>query len=1265
MNMSASDTFLETSANLLSWDKTASITRQYQSYLDSIVQAAPPHDKKIKNSAHHLLDLEVLAADDLEKSINKTQRYLNGALHRFNHLKIKVPYLEKQAYSPHLLHNSLDDKGSNIALTGLADLLECSHRLWLIEIKSALIKWSNRQLLGIKKFFKPLPSRFMSDLTRENVSNIPTHQALFDKKIRSLSNHWITLKTPEEKVQWLNQKISAFAPTLKALENRLTILTTDKQHCQTKANDFLQKNKINTTLLSDLLQQLLEFDGDENSGFNQGAMKQLLTSLNSQKDKNHCISLLEQYAAAAIKENEVQRLHQAFSAIAKNIEHLKKEIEEKQIALRKQQEKVRSAQRNEALILFQRYLACQQDYQITYGPERQQKKATINLIKNELNKLLGINQLWPWQIAWHWLSFHCLYWLGARYFKHLRQLRKSMRTGGHFSLIAQFMLKRDFISTEYNVHVLYTQQTLYGSVDSTNSLLAYHSQLLNNTSEKNTHDNALPQTEAVIRLLNNSPYFYIDDSDSSKITLSPQSTPVADKQQSQNPSQTPLVITDKQLMAITAELKRKKENQAKKHFQKIRRTFKRSLNNTWSTFFTQSVMEYNGLSLRKLLHFFTKNEAWDINHSVHALISLLRSQGCRLDALRLYFTLEAMEKNDTQTYEEKMQDFLSIVKNIFEQFRVIDYSVDRTAHQHYANYHKFKLLCVNHSLLLDHEAMNERLRDPLMVIVNDIFEHFGHHETVEKQIIEGETHYHFVPTKISNKTMKERLGTRWWIPTADAISLFNALGSAFFAGFAFFLTGQLLWGCIILVAAFFANILLFVTAQRETFIELFVKSELMSGISLPKKIVIGAVLLLCLISCLFEGYLIGVSTATALAHLAFLPSVAALSFSALVGTIMALGMFALFFYMSITLIKNDFHLEIWHFIQNNLLFKGFLDKSLGEQCIYLMAWVLNVILLPLAIVGGIIYTSAYLGLGYDQMVKGLQKIPHLTYAFVATAVGLFVGIAFIMELTFAEKNFVRLANVIISLPETLFNHIKQSKKSQTTVVGFQRSVQLDLEEPVIMDKDSHGNEIQKSLTEHYEDAIKKGEVIPTETIQGAKEFSLPDNSWNANNIGLKDTLWNNPERCFIPFAKLALYVLVLGFLIPINAFGNAKSTAEGAPTLVELLHSAGFHQVSEWIVNNVVFLTCLVGSLGVCGLSSHDELSKGIPTSQPHPQLPDLVKRYQAFTKPKEQAYTYTADCEMAVMTNFFSPTAINNSDLSQASIDPKDHTVPACSFKR
>lgn len=1135
--MTLCDRFLQTSDTLLAWkgpiknQELTAVARQYQNYLDTIAEQAPIN-AAIKHGAQPLVDKEIQGQQALNTAIEKAQRYFHFALGHFNHLTVDG----KGPHAYHLLHETEDESSRSIALEGIAAILECPYRLWIGEGKRSLKHTLNNglyKLIGWKKS------------PRENIA---FNQRLFYNNILSCQKKWIALTQPEDKIQWLTNKITLFVPILKKLEQRI---------------DALEK------------------EGKEEASF------------------------------------EAQELHQAFSTIQGHLEELKKTVEEKQATLRENQERIRLAQRNAALILFQRYVACQWKYQANHSPEDHQ---ALLLIKNELHKLLGIDELWPWQKLWHWLTFHGLYGFGGRYFQQLRQLRKTLHTGGHFTLIAQLMLKKDFICTEYSRHVFYTQQSLYGTGLLSQSILAYHSYLLAN--QKNRQE-VLKQTEKVIGLFNATPHIEfkkIQDAAGhiQKITLAPLLPSAEDKDASS------VTIDDPTLIQCVTALTHAKEEEAGEHFQQILRTFKRGLENTWSTFFTQSMVVYNGLSLRKLIHFFTRTKQWDINHPVHKLISFLRAQGCRLDAHRFYETLQALEADKDMSNEEKMEAFLSAVKNIFEQFRLIDYSQDRTTPARYGRYRIFKLLFMNRSVLLADTAMDERLRDPLMHIVNDIFEHYGHHETIKKTTLQGKNHYHFVPVAVTNDTMKERLGTRWWIPVADAISLFNALGSAFFAGFAFFLTGQLLWGCIILTAAFFANILLFITAQRETFIELFIKDDLWHNVSFPKKIVIGLVFFLCLTSCLFEGYLIAVSSATALAHLAFLPAFVTMGFSALVGVIMGLGMFALFFYMSITLIKNDFHLAILHFIRDHLLFKGFLDKSPAEQCIYLLTWILNVLLLPLAIVGALIYTMAYLGLGYDQMVKGLQKIPHISYAAVTTLVGIFIGIAFIMEAAFAEKNFIRLGNLLAALPGKIINHLKG--KNHKMLVGVERSMALGLEEKP---------DDPMTLAKHSAPEIENAEMAIAKGIKDPNDF-LPIHP-QQNSIPLKDTFWNTPERCLTPFASGALYILVLGFLIPINAIGNAKSTAEGAPTLVELLHRAGLHQLSEWIVDKVVLLTCFVGSLGVCGLASHDELSKGIPSSEAHPELDVLVKRYRRFAEPEKKPYVYSDHCKAKAITHFFS----------------------------
>lgn len=818
-----------------------------------------------------------------------------------------------------------------------------------------------------------------------------------------------------------------------------------------------------------------------------------------------------------------------------------------------------------AISLFQNYLTFQ------YYQQSQVKKQSFPDLA-ELESVLGIDQLWPWQKLKLWLSSYLWRWVGGKEFSHLHQLSKKMRTRGYSTLITHLMLKKKFITHAYNYHFLLANQLLYGEEDFSDSLLTYYFFIKNNADAARVEE--VEEVEEVLKLFNTTPYVKIII-DSDKLTLT--RTDVEDP--------CPLIIQQNAvLIHVLKEMAHKKEIQAQVHFDQIKQTVKSSLQNPWTLLMGESFLRYNGLSFRQILmSIFKRNH---FNNAVYALIIFLRTRGYRQDALRLYLNL--LQLNEKPHSSDNLNEFLTQVKLIFT--RVIQSSNEASINHSVSTGHSYNI-DLNIAPPLRSKAINTCIHDPLMRIVNNLFEQYGYHEKIRKQTLDDEVTYEFCPMKVTYNTKKNRWGRRFWIPIADTISLFNALGSAFFAGFAFFLTGQLTWGIIILTAAFFTNVLLFITAQRETLIQLLVKRKLLHGVSFNKKVVIAMALVLCLAASLFEGYMISISAATALAHISILPGFLLIGISALVGIVMAIGMFALFFYTSIQLIKSDAHLAVAKFIYEHLLFKGFWAKSAGGKCLYLLNWILNLILLPLALIAGFIYTAAYLGLGYHEILKNLQVIPHLTQRTVAISVAVFVGIAMVMEVFFSEVNFLRLANLVVRLPSKIIQGLGYLK---------QRYFKSDY---VVME-----DETEISSSYHGLQTLFLQEEEKTALIPHLNQRSLTE-----------DTIWNTPERYFLPFARAALYLLVIGFLIPINGFGNAKSTTEGTPVLLDLLQDAGLHHASEWVANQVVFFTGFIGSAGICSLFAYDTLSQHVPPAKP--QRASLVKPLHALPYNPEHTF--------------------------------------------
>ena len=1162
----------------------------------------------------------------------------------FNTLIIEDTYNPHNPSPRHLLHNGFDDPARTIALNGMGQLLNCPGRLWVTELQHGAKKRIKGFFWGAMHVLLPM-SLYVK--TAASQGETPRSLTLFSKKRARLMEQFEKLSTLDEKMQWLRAKALEIQPTLDALSERLQAIEEKKQAVATDLATFLPSELYEEyaidgpTFTGRIIPAFIAYRrakelGDRNATY-AGTVAQLFIRTVFE-DSAHPArrelfeKQLETYLTLEIQAYETKRLGESFFHIQSYLEKEHETLQDKKRKLAKANESCAAAQKQEALILFQRCLALH--HQLKQNGGTKEDTAAFHDLQRQLTRSLGMDRFWPWHHAWHWLSFHLLSLastlVGGRYFKRLYAMRHRMSTGGRFSVICKLMLKKNYLRTEYNDYTKYIHEALYGTDKAAfcTSLVGYHATLLRESNEEKNH--VLQEVEHVISLLNQSPFFVVKN-DEGTITFSDHN------------DQQPMRITDERLTEKVCDLLKERERQARDNFSNLSTSFHAALYNPWTNYIGHHLLSYNGFSLKQVLGVFSgKATLKKMNRDIHDFVRFLRSLGCRQDALRLSYYLDGLQSDESGAIssEDKMAEFFSVMKNIFEQFNGTDFTVDHALKEHRA----FRLQQIKNLAGMGNKHMDPCLKDRLFLNtmkkqMNRIFERYGYHERIQRTVVDGVPHYHWVDChNTSQNKMKERTGKKWWRVIADFITIGNTVGQAAFAALASFLHGNIPLGCLILVASAAANFLLLVNAQRFAFIQLFVKGTITNGMSSTRKFIFYNALILCTISGIFVGILSAVGAVAAFTQLG-MPLLFVFINAITVGTFVAIGMGSLFFFTSGQLIKEYDSKKVWNYIHSNFLFKGFLDKSTGQKAIYLLSWAANMVIIPLFFVMALFYVGASLGLGFDQSKKILQHIPKLTTAAIYAIAAVFVALGGIMYFVFGQKNFLSLGAAIAKLPSTLIKHvIHQFKEKKKIALASTQSIAPDTKISGIEIKlESDHKKADENTTKAQHMWLPYIEAEKSEKSVTQQELSFPqyDNPW-ALMANMKDSFTNNPEQTFAPIVGWIFYVGVIFCLLPINAFGNAKSSAEGAPTLVELLHDVGLPRLSEFIVGQLVAISCYVGSWGICGQAAHENLTETTPTLKKHPYMDDLLKRYNAHTQ-KEKTNPF--NIEGSTIGHFFKKT--------------------------
>lgn len=1139
-------------------------------------------------SMKSLSELHISQMEHLNECIDSTIQNLDQRLTYINNAKFEKAKSKKNIFR-FSLHQNYDENARAIGLQGMGELLDCPGRLWVTEFNRSL---KEKAAYVIWRVRHALPLNIERPFYQSSSAN--ASMALFNKKRIKFIQRFRKITNLEEKIQWVKDQVVKFKPILEKLREHEEALNNEIEGLNPFIYNF-DSFKVEASTLEDFI--IPDFiRGRDRQRRNKKANYQPITEqFFAQNFKNDTVrhqyeEVLEAYAILKAKRQETQKLIEHFAGAEADLTKNLATIQQERKKLEKIAQLANAAKAQEALILFQRYLA---STQLKYTAEE------INDIKSALNQALGISKIRFWSYSWNWLTFHLMYGLsalsGGRYFKYFYHMRKRVKANGYFTIVCQKMLQKNYLRTQYNPRVESVYTFLYGGARGNGfdeSLLAYHAELLANNNDGENQAN-LQAVEKVIFILNQSPFF--------KLTEENDNIVFSDRKSIHR------VVIDEELAGKLKVLENNLCTQAEEDYQQILYSFEKSLQNTWKNYLGHHILSYNGFSLKGLFARLRGAASRNtVDREIHQLIHLLRSLGCRKEVAHLYFYLRKQATSEEAiSPEEKMANFFSVLKNTFEQFQQTDYNLDY-AYNHRFTFHQLRNLTGFGRRMMDPALKDKLFLNDLKKHMNRIFEHYGYHERIERTVINGRPAYQWVDFENVNQAKsKERVGKKWWRVLADFITIGNTLGQAFFAALASFLHGNIALGCLILVASAVANFLLIVNSQRFAFIELFVKRTITQSMSLPKKIIFYCALGLCIISGIFVGILAGAGTVAAFTQMA-LPLTFVFLSAFTIGTFVAIGMGSLLFFTAGTLIQSYNTKKVWNYLHTHFFFKGFLDKSMGQKILYLLGWIINLIVLPLFFAMALLYTGATLGLGFDQTVKILHHIPKITTTAIYAVAATFVSLGIIMYFVFGQKNFLSLGKGLAEMPVKMINHLfNQFKARKKIALGHDPELKEALVE-VTLEEDKAENKMwlpyEKVTIAHPQPLNQDDSMI---------EVVSNENDWQAIG-GYEETWKNNPEQKFAPVLEWGFYIGVIFFLLPINAFGNGKSSAEGAPTLVDLIHDAGFPRLSDFIVGKLVAISCFIGSWGICGQAAHESLANTTPSIKKHPHLGEFLQFHDA-----------------------------------------------------
>lgn len=551
-----------------------------------------------------------------------------------------------------------------------------------------------------------------------------------------------------------------------------------------------------------------------------------------------------------------------------------------------------------------------------------------------------------------------------------------------------------------------------------------------------------------------------------------------------------------------------------------------------------------------------KDTTWQkAEKDIVAIIKLLRGAH-RAELIRLYYqTLAACPSNANKSEEEILQNFFLNLENLFIQLAYPDPSHHRR---------KAKLISFYHIQGFDRLKDPNRLRqindslylNKLKKHINHLFDKYGHNHHIDRVVKQQIPEYAIVPNRgISYHKQRLRRKKSGWKLVGDVVTILNTVGQAAFACWGLLATGNPLF-LLILVAAFVTNFYLFLSSQRTTFIDLFVQWNA-SQLSLVKKIALGLTFVASLLSGLFFA---SMAYGGALALLA-IPGAQVLAF--LIGCITFIGFTSLLFATFKTYIVNESYKAAWHFFRENFLFKGFWSMTLGQRISYILGWGIRAVVMALSVAATTLYIAATLGKCYDTVANLFPKIPatlNAIFSILGGLIDMFFALQSVIPLTMGmAKYMMTIGSALILHPITCCKWFINATKG-----------------------------------------VFKKLFTKSKTIEGSIE---EDPSFWHSVGGEQDTLANNPERFILPLTKIAFYVLVILFLVPTNAMGNATTNESAGGTLIDKLDQLGFPHFSEYILDQIILLSTLLCSSAITVTTAHPSIIKSNPDMEPDPHF--------------------------------------------------------------
>ncbi|MHA7841621.1 MAG: hypothetical protein ACX932_07140 [Gammaproteobacteria bacterium] len=580
---------------------------------------------------------------------------------------------------------------------------------------------------------------------------------------------------------------------------------------------------------------------------------------------------------------------------------------------------------------------------------------------------------------------------------------------------------------------------------------------------------------------------------------------------------------------------------------------------------TDNLLSYLGMnplrfSIKKVAELLSKGNIktameWQkADKDLIAIIGLLRGAH-RNDLIRIYFrTLDDYSGNNDKSKNKILNDFF---KNLEYSFMQLAYP-DRVNQKDKAK--KFSLYSFQGLDCIKDPERARKINDALYLNelkkrINHVFDRYGYENHIKRLVKNGIPHYTVENNKgVSYEKNTVRKKKLFWKLTADAVTILNTVGQAAFACWGLIITGNPLF-LLILLAAFVTNFYLFLPSQRATFIDLFVQWD-MNGLSNYKKIALIAAFGASVLSGLFFAFM-------AYGGAVALITISGGGFLALsVGVITFIGFTSLLFAIFKSYIVNETYKSAWQYIRENLLFKGFMNMTMKQRVGYVFSWAIRTLVLGIAAIAATIYVAATLGKCYDTIVALFPKVPATLNAIFSITGGL-------IDMFFTLKSVMPIAatfaQFVIKATGFIFLHPVQSMHWV---------------------KDKIVSALRWATT-------KKEKVAPVNVPEMDKDKDYSD-FWNSIG-GNEDTTFNNPDRFVLPLAKIAFYTLVVLFLVPANAVGNAVTNESSSDTLVDKLDAMGLEGVSNYFLGKMIILSTLICSGSITGVSCHEETLKVAP----------------------------------------------------------------------